>query len=217
MNNWAIWLCSVALLPASIIPTVVNAAPQYSEKIHYESVIPAQPTSTDKKVEVVEMFWYGCPHCNSLEPYVNRWKKKIPANATFVRMPAIFNPRQRPEWELHARAYYTAEILGALDKIHGAMFEAIHGQKRQLNTEAKIKKFFSEHGVSEKDFGRVFRSFAVEAKVRRATDMSQRYGIRGVPALIVNGKYRTSAQQAGSNAKIFRVVNFLVDKESKGK
>jgi len=208
MKNWAFLLCSVALLPA-----FVNAAPLFSDNIHYESVVPAQPTSTGKKVEVVEMFWYGCPHCNSLEPYVERWLKKIPANAEFVRMPAIF----RPQWEQHARAYYTAEILGVLDKIHSAMFEAIHGQKRKVDTDEEIKKFFMEHGVSDKDFSRVFRSFAVEAKIRRAKDMSQRYGIRGVPALIVNGKYRTSAQQAGGNAKIFRVVNFLVEKESQGK
>ena len=209
MKNRILWLCSVALL----IPAFVNAAPLFSEKIHYEKVVPAQPTSTGNKVEVVEMFWYGCPHCNSLEPYVNRWLKKIPANAEFVRMPAIFNQK----WEPHARAFYTAEILGVLDKIHHALFEALHGQKRKINSDDEIKKFFVEHGVSEKDFDRVFRSFAVEAKIRRSKDMSQRYGIRGVPALIVNGKYRTSAQLAGGNAKIFRVVNFLVDKEGKAK
>lgn len=209
MKNRVIWLYAIAFL----LPSLVGAAPQFSERIHYESVVPAQPTSTGKKVEVVEMFWYGCPHCNSLEPYVNRWLKKKPANAEFVRMPAIFNQK----WEPHARAFYTAEILGVLDKIHHAMFEALHGQKRKINSDAEIKKFFLEHGVSEKDFDRVYRSFAVEAKIRRSKDMSQRYGIRGVPALIVNGKYRTGAQLAGGNAKIFRVVNFLVDKESKGK
>jgi thiol:disulfide interchange protein DsbA len=217
MKNWTSWLRSVVFLPvllsAIVLPAIAIGAPQFSEKIHYESVVPSQPTSTGKKVEVVEMFWYGCPHCNALEPYVNRWLKKIPANAEFVRMPAIF----RPQWEQHARAYYTAEILGVLDKIHHAMFEAIHDKKQKINTEAEIKQFFIAHGVSEKDFDRVFRSFAVEAKIRRAKDMSERYGIRGVPALIVNGKYRTSAQQAGGNAKIFRVVNFLVEKESQGK
>lgn len=209
MKNWAIQLAVIALLA----PALAYSAPKFSEKIHYESVVPAQPTSTGKKVEVVEMFWYGCPHCNALEPYVNRWLKKMPANVEFVRMPAIF----RPQWEVHARAYYTAEILGVLDKIHHKLFEAIHDQKRKVNTEEEIKKFFVEQGVSEKDFGRVFRSFAVEAKVRRAKDMSQRYGIRGVPALIVNGKYRTGSHMAGGNAKVFRVVNFLVDNESKGK
>ena len=206
MKNWAILFCSTLLIPG-----LLHAAPVYKEKIHYELVLPAQPTTTDKKVEVVEMFWYGCPHCNALEPYVNRWLKKIPPNAEFVRIPAIF----QPQWEQHARAYYTAEILGVLDKTHSALFDAIHQQKRHINTDEEIQKFFAEHGVSEKDFKRVFRSFAVEAKIRRAKDMSQRYGIRGVPALIVNGKYRTSAQLAGGNANIFQVVNYLIEQENK--
>jgi len=215
MKNWTLWLSSVALLSslAGAFPSMASAAPLFSENIHYENVIPAQPTTTGKKVEVVEMFWYGCPHCNSLEPYVNRWLKKKPANAEFVRIPAIF----QPGWEPLARAYYTAEILGVLEKTHSAMFETIHEKKQRINSDEDIKKFFLQHGVSEKDFSRVFRSFAVEAKIRRAKDMTNRYGIRGVPALIVNGKYRTGAQQAGGNAKVFKVVNFLVEKESQGK
>lgn len=196
--------CSVLLWPV-----VASAAANYKEKIHYELVQPPQPTTTKDKVEVVEMFWYGCPHCNALEPYVERWLKRKPENAEFVRIPAVF----RPSWELHARAFYTAEILGVLDKTHSAMFEAIHNQKRHLNTEEELMKFFAEHGVKNDDFKRVFHSFAVEAKVRRAKDLSQRYGIKGVPAIIVNGKYRTGAQLAGGNANIFKVVNFLVDKE----
>lgn len=197
--------CSVALMPV-----IANAAADYKEKIHYELVQPPQPTTTKDKVEVVEMFWYGCPHCNSLEPYVERWLKRIPANAEFVRIPAVF----RPTWELHARAFYTAEILGVLEKTHSAMFEAIHNQKRNLATEQELMEFFAQHGVKNEDFKRVFKSFAVEAKVRRAKDLSQRYGISGVPAVIVNGKYRTSAQLAGGNANIFKVVNFLVEQEA---
>ena len=208
MKNWVIGICTLALLPGLAI-----AAPSYKEKIHYELVMPAQPTSTDKKVEVVEVFLYTCPHCNNLEPYVHRSLKKIPPEAEFVRMPAVFQPKQ----ELHARAYYAAEILGVLEKIHPAMFEAIHQQKRHFNTDADVQKLFVENGVSEKDFNRVFRSFAVEAKIRRAKDMSQRYGIPGVPALIVDGKYRTGARLAGGNANIFRVVDFLVAKESSTK
>ena len=205
MKNWVIGICTLALLPGLAI-----AAPSYKEKIHYELVMPAQPTSTDTKVEVVEVVLYTCPHCNNLEPYVHRWLKKIPPEAEFVRMPAVIQPKQ----ELHARAYYAAEILGVLEKIHPAMFEAIHQQKRHFNTDADVQKLFVENGVSEKDFNRVFRSFAVEAKIRRAKDMSQRYGIPGVPALIVDGKYRTGARLAGGNANIFRVVDFLVAKES---
>ena len=207
MKNWFILVCGIFLMA----PVFTASAVTYKEQIHYEKVVPPQPTSTGAKIEVVEMFWYGCPHCNNLEPQVNRWLKQIPKEAEFVRMPAIF----RPQWEVHARAYYTAEVLGVLDKTHSAMFEAIHQQKRPLNTEAEIRKFFEEHGVAGKEFDRVFRSFAVEAKVKRARDMSERYGIRGVPSLIVNGKYRTGSQLAGGNANIFRVVNFLVEQESK--
>lgn len=200
----------VILVGFAAFPSL-SAAVSYKEKIHYERVVPPQPTTTENKIEVVELFWYGCPHCNSLEPYVERWLKKMPANVQFVRIPTIF----RPGWEAHARAYYTAEILGVLDKTHKAMFEAIHAKKQRLDTEQALMKFFAEHGVSQKDFKRVFKSFAVEAKIRRAKDMSQRYGIRGVPALIVNGKYRTNKSLAGNNASIFKVVNHLVKQESK--
>ena len=199
--------CSVLLLPAA-----ANAEGNFKEKIHYELVLPPQPTTAPKgKVEVVEMFWYGCPHCNALEPYVSRWLKNKADNVEFVRIPAVF----QPAWELHARAYYTEEILGVLDKIHSALFEAIHGQRRKLVNEQQIMEFFAEHGVKNEDFKRVFHSFAVEAKVRRAKDLSHRYGIDGVPSLIVNGKYRTGAQLAGGNANIFKVVDFLVEKEAK--
>ena len=135
----------------------------------------------------------------------------MPKNTEFIRMPAIF----RPDWELHARAFYTSEILGVVDKTHSAMFDAIHGKRQKMNTEKSIMDLFGKFGVSNKDFKRVFKSFAVEAKVRRAKDMSRRYGIKGVPALIVNGKYRTGAHQAGGANKVFKVVNFLVDKETK--
>lgn len=177
----------------------------------YEMVTPAQPTTSKDQVEVVELFWYGCPHCYKLEPFVERWLKRKPKNVKFVRMPGVF----RDSWKIHARAYYTAEILGVVDKVHKPMFEAIHDQKRRMNDEASIMGLFNAHGVSSKDFKRVFNSFAVETKLRRAKDMGSRYGARGVPAIIVNGKYRTGAQTAGGNAKVFKVVNQLVKQESK--
>lgn len=186
-------------------------AATYNAGEHYEIISPAQPTSSKDKIEVVEMFWYGCPHCFRLEPFVERWLKKKPANVKFVRMPGVF----RPSWEIHARAYYTAEILGVVDKVHRPMFDAIHEMKQRMNTESSILALFVKHGVSEKDFKRVFRSFAVETKLRRAKDMGTRYQARGVPALIVNGKYRTSGHAAGSNSKVFKVVNQLIKMESK--
>ena len=178
----------------------------------YEMVTPPQPTTAKgDQVEVVEMFWYGCPHCYKLEPFVERWLKRKPKNVKFVRMPGMF----RPSWAIHARAYYTAEILGVVDKVHKPMFEAIHDQKRQMSDEGSIMALFKNHGVSTKDFKRVFNSFAVETKLRRAKDMGGRYGAKGVPALIINGKYITGAHLAGGNAKVFKVVNKLVKQESK--
>lgn len=177
----------------------------------YELITPPQPTTSGDQVEVVELFWYGCPHCYRLEPFVERWLQRKPANVKFVRMPGVF----RDSWEIHARAYYTAEILNVVDKVHLPMFEAIHEQKRRMDDEASIMGLFNAQGVSSEDFKRVFHSFAVETKIRRAKDMGQRYGAKGVPALIVNGKYRTGAQEAGGNAKVFTVVNQLVKQESR--
>ena len=207
MKRLAILCATVALFGLAITP---GFAASYVAGQHYENVTPPQPTSTKDQVEVVELFWYGCPHCYRLEPYVQRWLKRKPANVKFVRMPGMF----RPSWESHARAYYTAEILGVVDKVHEPMFEAIHEQKRRMDDEAAIMALFTQHGVAENDFKRVFRSFAVETKLRRAKDMGHRYGARGVPAMIVNGKYRTGAQEAGGNANVFKVVNHLVKQES---
>lgn len=201
----------ILCVSALFIGVSASALADYKEGIQYEAVSPPQPTSTKDKVEVVEMFWYGCPHCYHLEPLVEKWLKKKPKNAVFVRIPAVF----RPSWELHARAYYTAEILGVLDKTHRAFFDAIHGERLNMNSEDAIMKFFARFGVKNDEFKRVFHSFAVEAKVRRAKDMSVRYGIKGVPTLIVNGKWRTGAQLAGGANNVFKVVNFLVEQEAK--
>ena len=187
------------------------SADEYVEGVNYELVEPAQPTSTVDKVEVLEVFWYGCPHCFRFEPYVERWLQKKPENAQFVRLPAIF----RPAWEVHARAYYTAELLGVLDKVHKPLFNAIHLQKRALNTEDALRDFFAEFGVDKKEFIKTYQSFAVETRIRRAKTMVSRYGVDGVPTVIVNGKYRVSARTAGSNAEMLKVINYLVAKESK--
>ena len=199
------------LFAMSLAIQPIAFAEQYEEGVHYERVVPAQPTTTMNKVEVLEIFWYGCPHCFRFEPYVERWLRKQPKNAQFVRLPGIF----RPSWENHARAYYTAELLGVMDKVHKPLFNAIHLQKKKMDNEEVLRDFFSEHGeVDKADFIKTFRSFAVETRLRRAKTMTNRYGIDGVPAVIVNGKYRISARTAGSNAEMLKVINFLVKKES---
>lgn len=197
-------LCAVFLAELAL------SAP-YTAGKDYETINPAQPTNTGKKVEVVELFWYGCPHCYKFEPYIQRWKKKKPANVEFIVMPAIF----RPEWALFARAYYTAEVMGILDDTHEAFFEAIHELKQKMNSEAAILAFFKEHGADEAKFKKTYRSFAVESKVRRAMDMTKRYGAKGVPTMVVNGKYRTSATLTGTHNNTLKVVDYLIAEESK--
>lgn len=200
----------LAIILALVWMPFVYAA-QYQEGIHYERIVPAQPTSTVDKVEVLEIFWYGCPHCFRFEPYVERWLRRKPDNAQFVRLPGIF----RPSWENHARAFYTAELLGVFEKVHKPLFNAIHLEKKKMNTEEALADFFAKFGgVDKAEFIKTFRSFAVETRLRRAKTMTSRYGISGVPAVIVNGKYRVSARGAGSNSEMLKIINFLVEKES---
>ena len=184
------------------------------EGIEYQRVSPPQPTETGNKIEVLELFWYGCPHCYHFEPLLKKWLETKPANVEFRRMPAIFT---NPRWELDARAFYTAKVLGVLYKIHSPLFDAIHAQKRDLNTEAAMRAFFVEHGVKGEDFDHTFHSFYVQNQVNHAKIMTERYGTGGVPTIIVNGKYRVDATASGSMENMLRVVNFLIDKESREK
>ena len=166
----------------------------------------------DGKVEVVELFWYGCPHCFHLEPEVTEWLKHKPDNVEFVRVPAIF---ANPLWRTHAQAFYAAEAIGVLDKVHEPMFEAIHKLHRPLDTEEKIADFVAEQGVDRQKFVDAWKSFSVFTKVNRAAYLSKRYGITGVPALVVDGALRTDGGMAGGQKEMFQVVDYLVQQQTK--
>jgi protein dithiol oxidoreductase (disulfide-forming) len=178
----------------------------------YEAISPAQPTTNPAKIEVIEFFWYGCPHCYSFEPSLAAWLKKKPENVDFVRIPAVFSE----QWGKHAKAYFTAEALGVVDKIHADMFEGVQA-KKELETEDQLAKFFVAHGVKEAEFRETYNSFMVDSKMRQAPALAAKYGITGVPAIIVNGKYRTNGTLAGSQEKMIDVVETLIKKESGGK
>jgi len=177
----------------------------------YHNIVPAQPTNSGDKIEVVEVFSYACSHCFRFEPHLKRWLKGIPDNVQFVHMPAIFNDRL----ELYARAYYAAEVLGELDKVHEAFFDAIHVQKRPLNSQDAIVELAAEKGVDQKRFEKAFRSFTVDAKVRRAKELGSRYGISATPSMVVNGKYRMDPSMTGGFGGMLKVVDHLIEKESK--
>lgn len=181
-----------------------------SEARPFDELNPPQPTKTGGKTEVVEVFWYGCPHCYSLEPYLEQWLKTKPEDVEFRRIPGVLGKN----WLPHARAYYTAEILGILDIIHKPLFNAIHGENKNIMDEKRLRDFFVQQGVKEDEFNRVYQSQEVTDKVKEAFIAGQGYKLTGVPAIIINGKYRTSAAMTGSNQKLIETINQLVDRES---
>lgn len=179
----------------------------------YETLTVAQPVQNPDKVEVIEFFWYGCPHCYHLEPAMEAWLKTKPANVEFIRQPAVFSEL----WGKHAKAYFTAEALGVVDKVHADFFDSIQNKKLKLTSEDELAKFFVAHGVKEEDFHTAYNSFLVDTKMRKAESIGKDYGITGVPALIVNGKYRVTGPSAKSQENMLTVVNDLIKQESKGK
>jgi len=175
----------------------------------FKTISPAQPTQTDDKIEVVEIFWYGCPHCYDFEPYIERWQESAPDDVVFRRMPAVLNQN----WIPHAKAYYTAVKLGVLERIHKSLFDALHRERKRIYTESHLRDFFISRGVEGDDFTRVYNSNEVETKIKQAYFMARNYKLTGVPSVVVNGKYMTSASLTGSFKKLLDVINHLVKKE----
>ena len=183
---------------------------QYKEGRHFRRFTASQGTSSAPgKIEVAEIFWYGCPHCYNFEPYVSNWRKTLPADVEFVQIPVMWNPTN----EIHARAFYTAQALEKLDEIHTAIFREIHINNNPLTTEAALQSFFEEFGVSPEEFTKAFRSFGVNGKLKRATNFTQRYQVRSVPILVVNGKYSTDAPEAANLEQKLDIANELVQRE----
>jgi thiol:disulfide interchange protein DsbA len=206
ITRWFSILLATGLLSGPL------AAAEYSEGKQYLRLSDPQPTSAADKIEVVELFWYGCPHCYDLEPHIQQWLETKPDDVVFVRLPAVLGQR----WELLAKAFFTAELLGVQDKVHPALFHAIHDKKQKFNDEAAVQDLFREQGVPAEEFRNTFGSFAVSVKLNNAKLMTRRYAITGVPTLIVNGKFSTGGRQAGSNASIIKVVDYLVAQERSG-
>lgn len=181
----------------------------------YETLSVPQPTQNPDKVEVIEFFWYGCPHCYAFEPLLTNWKKTLPANVEFIHKPAFFNEL----YKKHAKVYYTAEALGVVDKVHADLFDAIqqglkNGNKDIMTTEDELVKFFAAHGVTAADFRNAYNSFLVDSKMRLGQEEGPRYGINGVPAMVVNGKYLVTGSTADSHEKMLAVIDQLIKQES---
>ncbi len=182
---------------------------EFKDGEHYARYPQQFPVATGDKIEVREIFWYGCPHCYNLEPKLQKWEKEaMPENAELVRMPGIF----RESWVPGARAYYSFKSMGILDTMHNALMIEIHQKKRPMNTREQLADLVEAKGYDRKAFLNAYNSFSVDSLSRQATIMTKRYGITGVPAIVVDGRYVTGVGQAGGYDQLFKLINYLVER-----
>jgi len=206
--------------PILLAQADTTVAPQnwrFTEGQHYTRMVPSQPTMGGAdKIEVAEFFWYGCPHCFTFEPTINAWAAEIPANVRFVRIPVVWNAVH----QLHARIYFTQDVLarnGVLadgEAFHAAVFQEVQQRGNRLTNEDSIRRLFERYGVSAEVFDRTWNSFEIDQKMRVAQDLGRRYSIQSVPAIVVNGKFRTGGPEAGGYDVVTVVVDELIARES---
>lgn len=199
-----------ALACLILLAGAAHADPQFREGADYERLTAAQPTGSPAgRVEVIEVFQYGCGGCFRFEPYLEHWAETKPDYVDLVLIPAVWNPLG----ELHARAFYTAEALGVLDKTHAPFFRAVHVEGNHLETVDALRKLFAAFGVQAQAFDAAFNSFAVNAKMQRAKELVTRYDIAETPSVVVNGKYLTRGPLAQSYDRWFAIIDELAARE----
>jgi len=204
----------VALLIILVVASgsVLSQPEKYVAGTHYDVLSAPVRTVDANKIEVVEAFWYGCPHCFSFEPLIVDWAENIPEDVNFVRFPAMFNSLMK----IHAQIFFTAENRSALDLVHDSVYQALILENRELQTESQIEDFFADSGVDREDFRAAFDSFSVRTKLQQAEQRMRDYDLRGTPSMIVNGKYRVMTGSAvKTQQEMLQVVDFLIDKERK--
>jgi|TARA_R100000322_G_scaffold41170_1_gene25649 thiol:disulfide interchange protein DsbA len=187
----------------------VAQAQSWVENTHYRTLDNPVRTASDEGVEVAEVFWYGCPHCYTFKPLVESWADQAPDYVNFVKLPAALGQ----SWEPHAYAFYALEAMGELDKVHDALFTALAGERRPLNSPEALADFVSGHGVDAEEFLNNYRSFGVRARVQQAQAKIRGARITGTPTMLVNGKYVVSASMAGGHEAVLSVVDYLVEQE----
>lgn len=207
---------STALVGAGALALGLPAAAQGGpvEGTHYVRLgQPLPVTAPAGKVEVVEFFWYGCPHCNAFEPALEAWVKKLPEFVAFRRVPVQF--REEP-FGTHQRIYFALETMGQLEAMHRKVFAAIHNDRLKLDKPAEIQAFMSKNGLDDARFIEVMNSFGVQTKARQAKQLAEAYKIDGVPALGIQGRFYTSGSLAGGQDKMLVVADFLIQASRKG-
>ena len=198
----------LALLAGLFMLTGVLAAEPAEEGTDYQRLAKPVPVETGKQVEVVEFFWYRCPHCNQLEPGLEAWVKKLPADVRFRAVPAILNPNWLPAAKLH----YALADVGALDRLRGKVFDAYHKDKIDLDDETVLMAWIRKQGVDEARFKAAYRSFSVQTRAMKGAQTARNAGISGVPVLMVDGKYLTAISMTYTEERLFEVLDQLIQR-----
>ena len=183
-----------------------------SPGVDFTELKPGQPVDTQGKIEVLEFFWYGCPHCYTLEPMLEKWIARLPADVQFRRVPAVLNEG----WAREAAVYYSFEALGVLDKLHRPFFDAIHRERISTRDPAALAQWLAGKGVDAKKYDEAQKSFGVQSKVRRARQLSAAYRIDGTPAMAVDGRFTVGAEQGRTQAGMLAIADNLIALARKG-
>lgn len=208
--GWLAMLSAFFLFGANSSLAQVPASPRYQQDIHY-TLIENAPVSRAPMVSLSEAFSYMCSHCATFEPYISSWLQRKPEYVEFIRIPVVFG---RESWELYARAYVTASVMGIADKAHAALMDKLWKDKELYKDMQQLGEFYSAYGVTTKEFVATAQSFAVDAKLRRDQGFLQEVGVRGTPTLIVADKYMISGNEAVPNYDVMLdVADFLLAKE----
>jgi len=193
----------LVLIWLSCLAVPAHAEPQIGKE--YGLVAQPQPTDT-KKIEVTEIFSYGCSHCFELEPTIAKWSKKLPNDVAFTRLHAVSNPK----WIALGKLYYTLEALGEVERLHADVFNAFHLKDVNFGDEKIATEWMTKQGIDARKFADTYASFGVQGKVARSKQLTTAYGVNGVPTIVVAGKYQTSAQMAGSHEAALKVTEHLI-------
>ena len=206
-------LGSAAGLAASGWPAPAHAQGGPVEGTHYVRLSQPVPAGPAGKIEVIEFFWYGCPHCNAFEPTLDPWVKQLPADVAFHRVPVAFSAEP---FVAHQRIFYALDSLGLVAAMHRKVFYAIHNDRLRLDKPADISAFMARNGVDAAKFIEAYDSFSVQGKAKQAAQQAAAYKIDGVPAIGIQGRYYTSGSLAGTNEKALAVADFLIQRVRKG-
>ena len=211
MKNFALLLFLLTGYNALAQETNVKATKTYTQGVHYDLIDPAHDTDNQEQVIVYEFFGYKCPHCSSFQPFIKPWHNKLPKHVKLVRIPVIF----QPGWEVLAKAYYTAETMGIIEKTHVPMFNALHKQRKRLNTLEDVANWYADNfQVDKQAFLATANSFMIDSKIRQSHNLMRKMRITSTPTLVVNGKYLPNKKSLTNIPELLDMATFLSNQEA---